>query len=107
MCTCASVRYVMCVHTYVMCAHTSVSVKYVMCICVYNIVCILTCAARSTRIREYEVNCRRSRFNLGAIVRPSCDWMDMAEIFSKISQKLFPLDFFPIHLQKLNNNTCI
>ena len=84
-----------CVHVCEECTHVyNVSIKYVTCICVYNIVCILTCAARSTRIREYEVNCRCSRFNLGAIVRP-CDWMDMAEIFSNISQSCFHSIFFP------------
>ena len=51
-------------------------------------VCILTWAARSTRIREYEVSSRCSRFNLGAIIRP-CDLMDIAEIFSKIPSTQF------------------
>ena len=75
-------------------------------LCIHNFVCMrvywvcayiqvqenLTWAARSTHIREYEVNFKCSCFNFGARVRP-CDWADIAS-FSKISQSCFHLIFF-------------
>ena len=77
------------------------------CVCVCVCVCVRACvlsvcvhtsarkswAARSTRIREYEVNLRCSCFNFGARIRPS-DWADIAASFSKISQSCFHSIFF-------------